>query len=201
MRRTETSCESIAQNHPGLQRKTNIIIPTVLIIIIWFIAVGSLLGIHYFFKKKPKINKTAITKIEAKLKSLTDEQKTKMRYFESGIVELASGDLRIVDSGLEDDEIMKSGVSERKIEFHIDDPLFLERQMIIREAFRKLNNAEKHCVTDMHAVILYRDGACYLVFDPKIYKQYIFKYGNECKSCEDKKIIKMKGEMTNEKMD
>jgi len=164
--------------------------PTVLIIVIWLIAMGSLLGIHYFFKKKPQINKTVIMKIEAKLESLTDEQKTKMRYFESGIIELASGDLCIVDSGLEDNEIMKRGLSERKIEFHIDDPLFLERQMMIKEAFKRLNDAEKHCVTDMHSVILYRDGAYYLIFDPKIYKEYIFKYGTECKSCEDKKGIK-----------
>jgi len=89
-----------------------------------------------------------------------------------------------------DNDIIKKGFSKRKIEFYIDDPLFLERQIMIKEAFRRLNNAEKRCVTDRHAVILYCDGAYYLFFDPEIYKEYVFKYGTECKYCEEKKEIK-----------
>ena len=180
----------VGKNYPRLQRKSKMIKPNVLIMLIWFVAVGSLVGIHYIFNKRPQINKKVITKIEAKPKSLTDEQKTKMRYFESGIIELASGDLCIVSSGLEDNDIIKKGFSKRKIEFYIDDPLFLERQIMIKEAFRRLNNAEKRCVTDRHAVILYCDGAYYLFFDPEIYKEYVFKYGTECKYCEEKKEIK-----------
>ena len=83
------------------------------LIIIWLIAMGSLMGVHFFFKKKPQINKTAIMKINSEFKKMNDAQKTKMRYFESGIIGLASGDLCIVDSGLEHNEIMKRGLSER----------------------------------------------------------------------------------------
>jgi len=179
-----------AQNYFGSKRNIKIIKPTVVIIIIWFIAMGSLLGIHFFFKKKHQINKTAIMKIDAKFKSLNDEQKTKMRYFESGIIQLADGNLYIVGSGFEEkqeDLIRKRGLSVRKIEFLVEDPLFLERRMMINEALKTLNNAEKRCVTDRHAVIIHQDGAYYLVFDPKIYMEYVSKYGTECNSCEDKK--------------
>jgi len=54
-----------------------------IISVIWFLAIGSLLGIHYSLKKKPQINKAEIRKIEAKPKSSTDEQKIRMKYFEN----------------------------------------------------------------------------------------------------------------------
>jgi hypothetical protein len=161
-----------------------------IILVVWFLAIGSLLGIQYFFKKKPPTNKKAMMKIEAKLKSLTDEQKIRLKYFESGILESGSRDFFIIDSAMENNEIEKRGLSLRRIEFDIDDPLFLERQMMVREAFKRLNNAEKRCVMDRHAVILYRDGAYYLIYDSEINKEYVIKYGTECKSCEKKKEVK-----------
>ncbi|MDH7512435.1 MAG: hypothetical protein QHH14_05770 [Clostridiales bacterium] len=109
-----------------------------------------------------------------------------MKYFEGGILESRSGDVFIIETTMDNDEIEKRGLALKTIEFHIDDPLFLERQMMIKEAFKRLNNAEKRCVMDKHAVILYRDGAYCLVYDPEIYNDYVVKYGTECKSCDEK---------------
>lgn len=142
-----------------------------ILLVIWFLAIGSLLGIHYSLKKKPRLNKAEITKIEAMFKSLSDEQRISIKYFEGGILKSPSGELSVVDSGLEENEMRGKGLSVRKIEFVVDDPLFLERQMMVREASKRLNNAEKHLVMDRHAVILYRDGAYYLVYDPEIYRE------------------------------
>ncbi len=124
--------------------------------------------------------------IEAKVKSLTEEQKIRMKYFQCGILQLANGELLIVDSSTEGQELWQWGLAEKKIEFVVDDPLFLERQMMVREASKRLNNAEKRMVMDRHAVLLYRDGAYYLVYDPEIYKEYVIRYGTECKPCNEK---------------
>lgn len=142
-----------------------------ILLVIWFLAIGSLLGIHYSLKKKPRLNKAEITKIEAMFKSLSDEQRISIKYFEGGILKSASGELSVVDSGLEENEMRAKGLSVKKIEFVVDDPLFLERQMMVGETSKRLNNAEKHLVMDRHAVILYRDGAYYLVYDPEIYRE------------------------------
>lgn len=48
-----------------------------IITVIWLLAIGSLLGTHHFLKHKLRHDKAKITKIEAKLKSLTEEQKTR----------------------------------------------------------------------------------------------------------------------------
>ena len=113
-----------------------------------------------------------------------------MKYFESGIIELANGDLRIVDNSFESkegDPASPKGLAWRRIELAIEDPLFLERQTMIKEALRTLNNAERRCFTDRHAAIIYDDGSYYLIVDPKIYADYVSKYGTECKSCGDRK--------------
>lgn len=158
-----------------------------IILVIWFLAMGSLLGIHYSLKKKPSIKKSLLTNIEAKAKSMTEEQKIRMKYFQSGILQLANGEPLIIDSSTEGQELAQWGLAEKKIEFVVDDPLFLERQMMVKEASRRLNNAEKRCLIDRHAIILYRDGDYYLVYDPKIYEEYVMKYDAECKPCEENK--------------
>jgi len=160
------------------------------ILVIWFVSMASLLGVHYFLKRKPQINKAGIQKIHAMYNSLSDQEKIRMKYFESGIIELANGELRVVDSSFgsqrEGPEPLK-GLAWRRIEFAIEDPLFLERQTMFKEAVRTLNNAERRCLTDRHAAILYDDGSYYLVIDSKIYADYVAKYGTECPSCGDRK--------------
>lgn len=157
-----------------------------IILVIWFLAMGSLLGVRYSLKKKPSIKKSPLINIEAEVRSLTEEQKIRMKYFQSGILQLANGELLIIDSSTEGQELAQWGLAEKKIEYVVDDPLFLERQMMVKEAFKRLNNAEKRCVIDRHAVIIYHDGAYYLVYDPAIYKEYVMKYGTECKPCNEK---------------
>lgn len=75
----------------------------------------------------------------------------------------------------------------RKIDFQIEDQLSLERQTMVREAIRTLNNAEKRCLFEGFAGIVFRDGYYYLIYDKKKYAEYILKYGTECKSCEELK--------------
>jgi len=162
--------------------------PVAIIVIVWLVAIGSLLGVHYSFKKRSRvdINKDGIKKIQAKINSLNDEQKAKAKYFEIGIIELASGELYIVDNGFDDTQInlaSGSGLAGKKIEFQVDDPLYLERQMMIREAYKTLNDAEKRCLIDGHATIITDNGAYYLIVDAKIYPDYVIKYGTECRSC------------------
>jgi len=162
--------------------------PAGTIFVVWAVAMVSLLGAHYLLKRKPQVNKVGIQKIHARYYSLSDQEKLRMKYFESGIIELASGELLIVD-GAENsagDPITAKGLTWRRIAFAIEDPLLLERQTMIREALRTLNNAERHCFMDRHAAIIHQDGSYYLAIDPRIYADYVSKYGTECPSCGDR---------------
>ena len=182
--------ESALHDDLGIQQNRKFTKPVGIILAVWFLAMASLLGVHYFLKRRPQINKAGILKIHAKYSGLSDEQKTKMKYSESGIIELANGDLCVIDGTFEDTErsiASEKGLAWRRIAFTIDDPLFLERQKMIREALKTLNNAEKRCLTDRHAAIIYENGSYYLVLDPRIYATYISKYGTECKTCGDNK--------------
>ena len=182
--------ESALHDDLRIQQNRKFTKPVGIILAVWFIAMASLLGVHYFLKRRPQINKAGILKIHAKYNSLSDEQKTIMKYSESGIIELANGDLCFIDGTFKDSErsiASENGLAWRRIEFTIDDPLFLERQTMIKEALRTLNNAERRCFTDRHAAIIYDDGSYFLIIDPKIYADYVSKYGTECPSCGDKK--------------
>jgi hypothetical protein len=182
--------ESVLQDSLRPAYNNKLAKPVGIILLVWFIAMASLLGVHYFYKKKPQINKAGIMKIHAKFNTLSDEEKIRVKYSELGIIELANGDLRVVDSRFESkegDPAALKGLGWRRIEFAIKDPLFLERQTMIKEALRTLNNAERRCFTDRHAAIIYDDGSYFLIIDPKIYADYVSKYGTECKSCSDRK--------------
>jgi hypothetical protein len=182
--------ESALHDNLGIQQNRKFTKPVGIILAVWFIAMTSLLGVHYFLKRKPRANKAGILKIQAKYNSLSDEQKTIMKYSESGIIELANGDLCVIDGTFKESErsiASGKGLAWRRIEFAIEDPLFLERQMMIKEALGTLNNAERRCLTDRHVAIIYDNGSYYLIIDPKIYADYVSKYGTECKSCGDQK--------------
>ncbi len=181
--------ESALHDDLGIQQNRKFTKPVGIILAVWFLAMASLLGVHYFLKRKPRANNAGILKIQAKYNTLSDEDKTKIKYFEAGIIELANGDLFVVEGNLKvNDQNLAGGNREvwRKIEFFIDDPLLLERETMTGEAVKTLNNAEKRCLTDGRAAIIYEDGGYYLVVDPKIYADYVLRYGTECVSCEKK---------------
>jgi hypothetical protein len=87
------------------------------------------------------------------------------------------------------------GLVWRRIELTLEDPLLLERQTMVKEALKTLNNSERRCFADRHATIVYDKGSYYLVIDPKIYAEYVQYYGTECKSCDGgkKKSTKISG--------
>jgi len=160
--------------------------PALLLLLLWAAAMVSLLGVHYFLNK-PKVNKALIAEIKARIESLTPEQKIKLKYYEGGVIRTSERGLIFVDNKSLPDEIEKAGLSLRKIEFQVEDPLLLERQMMVREAMKKLNEAERRLVAHGYGVILVKEeGNYYLIFDSRIYKDYVDKYGTECKNCGDK---------------
>lgn len=175
--------------------KNPVVRSTGLIIIIWFLAISSILGFHYYFKQKPRINRDQIKKIREKYASLNDEQKIRLKYLECGILELASGEVYFLEGNSGDNRMNQASGSRlayRKIEFSIEDPLLLERQMMFKEALKTLNNAEKHCFSDRHAAIISNDGKYYLAVDAEIYADYVKKYGTKCRSCENAKAVSIK---------
>ena len=156
---------------------------------------ASLLGVHYLLKRKPQINRAQILKIQEKFRSLSDQGKMRMKYLESGIIELANGDLCVVDGKAKHNEMNLeggNGLVWRKIEFAIEDPLLLERLTMFQEARKTLNNAEKRCLADRHAAVIYADGEYYLIMDPKMYADYVLRYGTECKSCGESEAKQIK---------
>lgn len=92
--------ESALHNDLGIQQNRKFTKPVGIILAVWFIAMASLLGVHYFLKRRPQISKAGILKIHAKYNSLSDAQKTKMKYFESGIIELAMGIILLYRVGI-----------------------------------------------------------------------------------------------------
>ena len=177
--------ENVLGANPGPEKSKKLTKQVIVIFIVWFVAMASLLGVHYLLKKRPQINKSGIQEIREKYAALNDQEKIRMKYFESGMIELANGALFVVD-GNGQGEPEANGLVWRKIEFAIDDPLLLERMTMFKEAHKTLNNAERRCLVDRHAAIIHSEGEYYLVLDKKIYDEYVLRYGTECKSCGDK---------------
>ena len=76
-------------------------------------------------------------------------------------------------------------IAMKKIDFIILDPILLQRRYMIGEAFKTLNDAEKKCVADRCASIIYRNGEYFLSYDKIKYAEYVKKYGTECKQCDE----------------
>jgi len=55
---------------------------------------------------------------------------------------------------------------------------------MVREAFKSLTNAEKPCIIEGYAVIIFQNDDYYLIYNPKIYNKYVIKYKKECITCE-----------------
>lgn len=95
--------------------------------------------------------------------------------------------MHLIGTGFEKEEVRllsEDVLFKKKIEFRINDRLRLERQMIATEAFRWLNNAEKECVEDGYASILFSRGEYSLIIDKAKYLEYVAKYGTKCEQCD-----------------
>ena len=120
------------------------------------------------------------------LRSLDNADKTNILRFESSVVRLDDNTIHLVGRGFENEEehlIENNKIKKKKIDFRIDDPLLMERQMMVSAAYKYLNEAEKKCLADKYASIIYSNGAYFLLFDSMKYPEYVKKYGTECKPC------------------
>lgn len=154
---------------------------------IWLMCVVSLLGIHAYFKNKPKGNGFILTG-NAIFRALDNEEKTNVARYDTAIIRLSGDRYRFIGLGHEPEErglLDDNEVSLRRIKFQIDDPILFERQSMVREAYQTLNNAEKRCLADHYATIIFRNGEYFLYFDKKSYSEYALKYGTECKQCDE----------------
>lgn len=156
-------------------------------VIVWLFCVGSLVGIRFYMHKRPKPSVSKV-KAHAIFQGLDNEEKTNIARFESTILRLNDESFHLIGLGHESEEnelISSDKISLRKIHFHIDDPVLIERQLMVNEAFKTLNNAERKCLEDGFAAIVFRNGDYCLIFDSRRYPEYVLKYGTECKSCDE----------------
>ncbi|MBE3125379.1 MAG: hypothetical protein IMZ57_06935 [Acidobacteria bacterium] len=161
-------------------------------IIITVLSVGSMLGVRYLGHKKP-ITSNFAHEAGAILINLDNESKRNISLYESAILKLEDGTYRIIGAGFEPEEeklFVEKRLSARKIDFVIEDPLVLERRIMVAEAYKTLNNAEKRCYADGFGSIIFRNGFYYFYCDSVKYRDYVLKYGTECKSCEELKKAK-----------
>lgn len=120
--------------------------------------------------------------------SLNDEEKTNVVRYDTAILRLNDESFHLIGRGYEVEEndlLSEKKIAIKKIEVRIADPILLERRSMVNEAVRTLNNAEKKCLQDHFASIVYRNGNYYLYLDSKKYAEYVIKYGKECEECEE----------------
>lgn len=156
-----------------------------LAIFIWLLLIASLLGIRANKKSRPGVE-DYIIKGQAIFRSLTEEEKTNIARYDTALLRFKDGKFHTVGRGYEPEEeglIENNQLSIKKITIPKIDPILLERQYMVGEAFRTLNNAEKKCIQDRFASILDRDGDYYLYFDRSKYSEYVLKYGTACTTC------------------
>ena len=158
---------------------------SVLAIAIWLICAVSLAGV-YFYRKRVPHTPEYMVKGWAIISNRSAEERENIARFDSSMLRLSDESFRLVGMGHDAEEgnlIKDNKISSRKINFQITDRLLLERQFMINQAFKTLNNAEKRCLQDRFATIIYRDGDYFLYVDSKKYQEYVLKYGTECKEC------------------
>ncbi len=159
------------------------------VIIIWVIAVGSLAAIKFLFHK-PTMQSESSRETHRFFNSLDSDVKASIALYETGLIKLSDGTLQAIGVRFEPElEKLTSDhrISSRRIDFYVKDRLALERRMMAGEAFRTLNNAEKKCFVDGFGTIIFQNGDFRFFFDEAIYREYVKKYGTECKPCEELK--------------
>ncbi|TFH40440.1 MAG: hypothetical protein E4H01_16550 [Lysobacterales bacterium] len=161
---------------------------------VWLLCIVSLLGIHAYYKRKPT-PKNFILAGRAIFEALDDEEKTNVARFDTAIIRLTAERFKLIGLGHESEEanlVEDNEISFKKIELRINDPVLVERQAMVKEAYQTLNNAERKCLSDHFAAIIYRNGDYFLCLDKKKYSEYVLKYGTECKQCDEMKTSKPK---------
>jgi hypothetical protein len=159
-------------------------------LIVWLVCIVSMVGVHLILNKKPSQSDFG-AEARAIFQSLETSSQESVSLYESGIIKLEDGTLRIIGSGYQSE--LQALISENKLDFKklalkIDNPLILERAMLVGQAFKTLNNAEKQMFARGYASILFQDGTYWLYFSPKIYQKYIARYGIDCRSCDENRV-------------
>lgn len=134
---------------------------------IWMLCLVSLWGVRHYNLKKP-VSRDFILKGRAIFEGLNNEEKTNIVRYDTAIIRLGDKRYQIIGRGHESEEktlLEDDTIAVKKIDFRIDDPILLERQFMVREAYQYLNNAEKKCFADHFAVILNKNGEYILYFD------------------------------------
>lgn len=156
---------------------------------VWLLCIASLLGIHAYYKRRPT-PKNFVLAGRAIFEALDNEEKTNVARFDTAIIRLTGERFSLIGREHESEEanlVEANEISLKKIEFRINDPVLVERQAMVKEAYQILNNAERKCLSDHFAAIIYRNGEYFLCFDKKKYSEYVLKYGTECKQCGEMK--------------
>lgn len=159
------------------------------ILLMWAVCIGSIFGVRTYLHKKPKPSEYSL-KSRAIFLGMNNEDRKRLMHLESGMLRLNDESIHLVGSGYESEEdrlLSEDALSSRKIDFHINDILLLERRMMFSEAYKTLNNAEKQCLNDGFATIIFRNSEYFFMFDSSKYHNYVSKYGTECKTCEELK--------------
>jgi hypothetical protein len=161
----------------------------VLLAAMWLLSLGSLIGVHFWLKGKPRNTKSP-SKLEMFYRGLDQDLKSRFDHYEDGALLMEDGGIYLVGRDFEQETnrlIKTDTVSVKGMDVHIEDPVALERRMMAGEVFKRLNNAEKICLADGHAAILFQSGGYRFVAVRSIYERYIRKYGTACTSCGDAK--------------
>lgn len=154
---------------------------------IWGLCFATLLGI-YLFRVNKRSMPEYLVQATAIFHSLNDEEKTNVARYDTAILRLTDEHFHLIGRGFEVEEndlLSKNRMAIKKLEVRIADAILFERKSMVSEAVRTLNNAEKRCLQDRFASIMYRNGNYYLYIDPKKYAEYVTRYGVECKECEE----------------
>ena len=117
-------------------------------IAIWILAAGSLVGIRFLLHRKPSLAEP-VAEAQAMIRSLDDQHRKSLRYDDAGLIRLGDDSFHLVGNcpnSEETNRLTSQKADIRKIDFRIEDQLSLERQTMVREAIRTLNNAEKKCL-------------------------------------------------------
>lgn len=154
---------------------------------IWLFCILSLMGIH-FYRGRKSSPKEFVLKGRAIFQGLSDEEKTHVARSDTAIIRLNGDNFRMIGLGheLEEKQLIESNeIAIKRIDFRINDRILLERQFMVQEAYRSLNDAEKKCINDHYATIIYRDGVYFLCLDQDKHAEYAIKFGTGCTTCNE----------------
>lgn len=158
-------------------------------LVIWVVAAGSLVVVRHFVRKAPRASEFA-RGASTLFDTLDSDTKRNISVCEAAIMRFKDGTIRVIGAGYEPEIqalISKRQLLTRTIDFVVPNPLEIERKMMSGEAFKILNDAEKRCLADGFGAIIFQNGSYHFCCDEAIYREYVLKYGTDCKPCEEQK--------------